>query len=718
MAVRYKGYLETAVGSMDPAVVKTASFELEELYNAGWSAAVRLTAASFDSIALGNMFRLSVRNRVTPGSAATLHLALLPADEGDGAGVATDGQTATIVRAWPCVITEIEPLTEGRVAHCMAKLVDPVSYLASRPVWGAYRASPLGQIVGGALSLAAGGDGKPTLNPTLPGMPPVHIEEAYRPELNEVPYAIAAGQPLGQWLDDLLGMLGLRAEMFGGANGRVSLRLTDRAHGGDDALEMGVIGNALGAGSVPARAGPSAARLAVKAIVARPAGGTRGGLLDDPTLGGFRYFGRRGGLGSLQTGAEIGVDEAGRRAGFAGETARAEMVMLEAGTGQPGFRPGRLARLDQSFLGFDTWQFGRVRHELHGNVYANDGTLMPAAASWHPPPPPVRSPRFVGGMVDGGLDEYLAHEPIPRDRLGRIPVSLAFTPTPVGLEAAFDTNFDRRITLDDFTDEEIGDFRNNATAWEADEQRLRNGEFADPHPGRNDDELEPDELQERNELRDKRTATLKYIAYQQAADVEAADHDSDGYVSMRDASVSNELSAILADPEQRTELERQWASYKAGTIDQDFTDPGENAAVKARTELLKEYGRLFDGTGPEGDPNLGLSDAEAAEYSAIRHDADVADEIWPPRIPLTVIEPMAGGLHGFIPGHRQGDICRVAVHHPLHAEIVGFQYRSNRRINQHLLDSTAGLVVEHLQSAWSGVVFRPTEELEGEGTTH
>lgn len=712
MAVRYKGYLETSPGSSQPGVVMVASFELDERYNAGWSAAVRLTAASFNPVALGSMFRLSVRNGVTPGNVATLHLALLPPPDAPA-----EQQNATIIRAWPSVVTAIEPIVDGHTGHCIVQMSDPVSHLASKPIWGAYRATSLGRMVGGALSLAAGGDGKPTLNPTLPGLPPIHIEEAFRSELNEVPYAIAAGQPLGQWLDDTLGLLGLRAEMFGGANGRIRLTLTDRAQGRDDAVEMRVIGNALGEGSVSSQAQPSAMRLAVDAIVARPLGDERGGLIDDPTLGGFRYIGRLGGLGSLHSG-EIGVDEASRRAGFARQTAQAEMVVLEATTRQPGFRPGRLAKLDQSFLQFDTWQYARLSHALHGNSYLNSGTLMPADASWHPPTPPVRSPRFVTGMVDGGVDEYVAHEPIPRDRLGRIHVSLAFVPTPVGLEAALDTNMDRRITVDDFTDEEIAQYTNNEAALDADVNGLRDGKLNDPYPGRSDDDLDATEMQKRNELRSKRATAVKYLAYTRAAAAKAADRDSDGYVSLRDKKVSPELQTVLANPDQRAELEKQWASHKAGTIDEDYTDPAENAAVKGRSELLKEYGRLFDGAGPEDDPNIGLSDTEAAEYAAIRHDADMADERWPPRIPLTVIEPMAGGLHGFIPGHRQGDICRVAVHHPLHAEIVGFQYRANRRISQHLVESTAGLVVEHLSSAWSGVVFRPTEELEGEGTTH
>ena len=52
-----------------------------------------------------------------------------------------------------------------------------------------------------------------------------------------------------------------------------------------------------------------------------------------------------------------------------------------------------------------------------------------------------------------------------------------------------------------------------------------------------------------------------------------------------------------------------------------------------------------------------------------------------PTPPLALLLPMAGALHGFVPGHRHGDICRVLVHHPFAAEVLGAQYRDDRRIN-------------------------------------
>lgn len=81
---------------------------------------------------------------------------------------------------------------------------------------------------------------------------------------------------------------------------------------------------------------------------------------------------------------------------------------------------------------------------------------------------------------------------------------------------------------------------------------------------------------------------------------------------------------------------------------------------------------------------------------------------------LPVINPMAGGLHGFVPDHRQGDVCRVVVHHPMTAEIVGFSYADHRRIAENVIDVSMGMVVGHHSERWSGLVFRPGAEVEEE----
>lgn len=739
MSVRYNGYLELP-GNEETNILPVSSFGVTERYNGGWRTIARISAASETPMSVGQMFGLAINQSMMPGTPAILHLALESDEEEEGEeGGGEDGgdegenegeNKGVIVRAWPSLITSIDPAvsSDGRTGNCDVHLVDPISYLLAQPVWGAYRACSAGEVVGGVLSMAAGGDGRPTIEPVMAGMPSLYVVELFRDSLNELPYAIACGQSLGEWLEDALGTLGLRMEFFGSANGRVSLTLTDSPPNGEP-VPMFVLGSKIAAngeddpGDTPGDAPGeiSAGALAIKSVDAYPSPIRRGGILDDPTLGSFRRFGQLGAIGNVQSGSGLDLDEAAMRASLGLAAAQAQMLIVRAETRQPGMRPGRIAEFNANFFGMKRWQVARVRHELRGNVYENAIDLFPAASSWHPPAPSSKPPRIVSAIVDGGRDDYMFHEPIPRDRLGRIPVAMSFLPTPTGAEALMlslaDSNEDLRITLADFESSQVDEYTNRKEHWDEEAEKLRAGEYDDPFPGRDDDELSDEEKTRREELAEKRATALKYVAYQWAKARDEADRDRDGYVSSRDEAVSEELKAELSDPAKRAEIEKQWEAYRTGKLEEAYPDESERAAVLARQPLLREYGALFgDGAGPEGDSGLGMTQEEQEEAASHRHDADMADERWPPRIPLTVVEPMAGSLHGFIPAHRHGDICRVAVHGPFHAEILGFQYRSNRQINANLVQSTAGLVVEHAESAWSGVVFRTTEELEAEGT--
>ena len=743
MTIVYEAYLEAT--SVNPSNwVPIGSFHMNEEYNAGWVGSAIVTLVSATTLTVGNVFQEMIEVDLTPGARTTLHLVLRsdrPDADRDAAESTGDSNepTGVIVRAWPCMVTNLEPFQgeDTTSASCTVHLADPLTYLSTRSIWGAYRATSVGQILGGVLSLAVGGDGKPTLTPALPGLPNVSISESCRDELDDLPYSIACGETLGEWLEDFLGLLGVRMEILGGANGSVGIKLTDRTATGN-AINMTVLLGTEERGASPGDPSPSpsgsapsgdtssgaasgeidAQQMAVTSIAAYPNISLRGGVLDDPTYGSIRNFGAPGAVGSVHSGVEVSVDEASTRAGFLVETARAEMLLLSTLSRQPVFRPGRLVQMDRRFMGFDTWQLSRVQHSFRrGGSYENSTVLLTASRVWHPLRPLPRPPRFVTGTVDGGQDRYDDHEPIPRDRLGRIPVTLSFVPTPTGEEALSlalaDTNEDQHITLDDFDSGTLEDYRTRSSYWIVEEQNYRAGEYDDPYPGQIDDDLTTEQVAERRRIRQKRNTALKYAAYRQAAIDRSEDRDQDGTLSLRDQEISNDLHNILADSDDRAELEQQWQSYKAGTIAEDFPDLADSSALDARLPMLREYGSLFDDSGPSSDQDLGLTQDEWTTALAVQRDAAVADERWPPRIPLTIIEPMAGSMHGFIPAHRHGDICRVAVHHPLYAEIAGFQYRSNRQINAQIVGATAGLVVEHdANAAWSGLVFRPAEDLE------
>ena len=678
MAPRYRARL-TRLGGQE-VDIRLAEFALREGYSAGWTGTGVIVGNGESPMTPGAMISAVLASGVLAGTAVGL---ALEADAGPSGGAN--------VRSWPCVVSGIRPFPIDEFsAGCNVRLVDPVSYLAEQPIWGAYRGVSAAEAVGGTLSLATGGDGKPTMTPVLAGLPPVRVVAEYRDALNMVPYVIAAGQRLGDWLADFLAMLGLRAELRGHEDGGTDLILTDSVPRGQP-FEMPVV---TPAGTDPPGPGSSGSIL-IRNHAAFPGAPLRGALLDDPSKGSARPLLTYGAVGTVLTDAELDVDEAAGRVYQAAKGVVAGMLALTATTRQPNLRPGEIVRLGRPTHGIADWQIPSITHELRGSVYENDVTLIRGDLAWHPALPLCRPPVYVSAVVDGGND-FDFQQPVPRDRLGRIKVKFPFTPTPVGEEAAelavADSNFDGRVTLDDFDDAESEAFGDNTALWEEEKAKYDAGEYNDPYPGKDDEELTGEQRQRREELLEKRKNAIAYRAFLRASRFDRDDTDRDGVLSGRDGLVSEALAEALRDEAERQRI-------------QDLWDARHETPIEANDEgsLVEEYGRLF------GEDH----DDVPEDVLAARADAQALADRWPPRIPLAVVKPMAGALHGFIVAHRHGDTCRVAVHSPLSAEIVGFQYRDDRKINAHLSTSVAGLVVEHnYDQAWSGLVFRRTEDME------
>lgn len=575
MTIQYQAQLVT-VGTENVTTVPVVGISLREEYINGWDGTALLVSRSEHPLTVSDMMNTVLASNVLPGQAMALRV-LTPAPEeaqeeeedssttttddtttatGDAAGAGGDSEPEEeegepeplIVRTWPSIISRIEPFENGedpRSAACAVDVVDPITYLSDRPIWGAYRAQSIGEMVGGALSLAAGGNGKPTLTPLLPDMPTVEIEEDFRDSLNLIPYSIASGQPLGEWLGDVLGMLGLQLELWGQTtDNSLRVRLTDRGASDDRPMDLKVSTQGVGV-DLAEPSTQNSGTIRITGFAGYPGVTQRGGIIDDPNQGAFRYLAPSRSIGTVIQASGVGLDEAFVQTRLPVRGAHSEMLLLSTISRQPGFRPGRIVQFTNvSVQGSTRWQLTRVAHSLVGGTYDNDATLIRADLPWHPPPPPSRKPVFVPGIVHGG-DDLAYHEPVPRDRLGSIPVMFPFLPL----------------------------------------------------PGQEEEE---------------------------------------------------------------------------------------------------------EGAGGSGSGSTGSG-----------LDAEVAAQQWPPRLPLTIVEPMAGGAHGFVPSHRQGDICRVAVYGPFYAEIVGFQYRGDRQLNPVAATASAGLLVEHnLQDAWSGLMFRPIVERE------
>ena len=660
--------------------LRVVAFGMQEGYSSGWhGTAVVVGSGGDEPLTAGGMMSAVMASGVLAGTAVSLNLMV--------SGGPIDGTT---VRAFPSVVSGLSPYPIDEFsAACNVHLVDPVGFLAEQPIWGAYSNVSAAEAVGGVLSLAAGGDGKPTLDPILPGLPAVAVVGHYREALDRLPYVIAAGQTLGDWLADFLATLGLRAELRGFGDGRLRITLSD-AKPWRAPLEMSVV---TAAGVDPGDS-DSYGPILIQGHSAFPGSPMRGALLDDPTKGSARPLVAYGAIGTVLTETGLDVDEASGRVYRSTLGAFAEMFMLSALSRQPRLRPGELVQLSRPFHGIADWQVSSVSHWLRSAVYDNDATLIRGDYAWHPELPLYRPPVYVSAVVDGGND-YDFHQPVPRDRLGRIKITFPFTPTPSPEEsmelAAADADGDGRVTLEDFDDEQVGAFTDDTVDWAAEQEKYDAGEYNDPYLDRNDADLTEEEKQKREEMLEKRKNVLAYRAYQKASALDQADADYDGVLSSRDALVSDELRDALRDEEQRQELEQQWAEREETPVE----DGG----------LAEQYGQLFG------------ADEEDLPEQVVAARTDAADEAdrWPARIPLSVVKPMAGALHGFIVAHRHGDTCRVAVHNPFTAEIVGFQYRDDRRINADLSRAVAGLVVEHnYAEAWSGLVFRRTEDMEGD----
>lgn len=753
MGFEMRARIRTSIG----LELNAAGLSIHEGYNVGWGGNLLVSAMREERpITSTEMMSIVMAHGAWPGSAATVEIYFRGGD--------LDGQVA---RRWPCMISSLTPQsTNDQIALCVIHVVDPVSMLAEATVWGAYRGTSLAEAIGGGLSLARGGPGEPTTTPALEGMPEFIVRGDHRSALEAIPYVIATGQTLGEWIARLVGMVGVRVRLDGSVEDTaITMTLEDGPP--KEAPKTMTIIDPLATEAITGDTsmyGPISIR-GQGAFTGRP---LRGGLLDDPTKGGAMPVLAPGPVETVIGQSDIDIDEASARL-YRNATGRyAEMLLLAIASRQHELRPGTVIEMDENVHGIRLWQVGAIQHVVRGTIYDNDATLMRGEVGWHPPIPDVPHPTMVNARVDGGSD-YTWHEPVERDRLGRVKVRMAFLPSAMGAKAAdlalADSDSDGTIETSDFSATKRASYEDESEQWEAALTDLESGALNDPFLGIASSELTEAQLKQREELSTARRKALEYRIYKQARARDQADADRDGVVSARDAMISNELSQALNDPEKRLALEEEWRAQEERkakealdldeepqTTSEDGTDGGSDGTDEETTDqggtgdgtddgnttideedvpelpeesltdsgsedadenavdpaLLAEYGRLF------GDV-ANLDPETDAELIDARKDAERMQDRWPPRIALQIVEPMAGALHGFISAHRQGDICRVAVHDPMHAEIVGFQYRGDRRINEELAGTLGGMVIEHnYGEQWSGIVFRRTEDLDTE----
>ena len=422
----YSATLQPLANTRRPTAVRR--FSVREYRAGGWVAEATVNPAPGPSNRniVFEAFRDALGDGMAPGEAVTLRLIA----SGDRQ---SESASAVLARAWPSVVRKllIEP-TADAVGNSIYKveICDPVTYLSARPIWGAYREVPLGPMIGGVLSLAVGGDGEPTLTPTLPGLPRLQIETHLRPPSGggaalassaqtpadyDLRYAIAVGEPLGLWLSKTLSRLGVRMETEVQQDGGLCLHLRDDVPAGDPlAMTFEAGGEA------------SATNATLYDMDAFPTYPSRAALQDNPTSD-IRRVGEPGAVGQVITAAGLGADEAAERAGFAAETHRLAQRTFRVVTKQSLIRPGwRIEFANSNVDGTNAWQMANVNHYFGSGGYHNLTYLQKDGEAWRPLIPADNGPMVVSATVDDG--ESGPGEPVERDRLGRIPMRFGFLP--------------------------------------------------------------------------------------------------------------------------------------------------------------------------------------------------------------------------------------------------------------------------------------------------
>ena len=705
----------TTIATRPDLVVGTRRFRLASLvasegYNIGWCAhAIFAFGVPGGGASRIDILATLAERGLSPGRRGKVNLRV----EAEGNEV-LHNQT---IRTWPCMVSQMVPLDseDDTRAICRIQLVDPLGYLASREIWGAYRDVSAAELVGGAIALAAGADEGPTTEVATAWLPTIRVRGRHRDALDVIPYAIASGETLGEWLARVLGTLGLRAELFAEDGGDTQVAyLTDAlAHRGSYEMHVERDGVELSDDEQGRDGG-----ISIRSRVAFPGNPLRGALLDDPTQGTPRVLAGFGPIGQVVQAQGADTDEVTERAWHEVRRGSCEALMVRAASGHPGIEPGCTITLNETINRIDHWQVASARHLVSEGAYDNDATLLRADIAWHPPQAESRGTVIVSAMVDHS-EESLYHEPVPRDRLGRINVRFSFLPPP-NMEVAYalaeaDTNRDGRITLDDYDETKQNDYTANAEEWETKAQAYENGEYDDPYPGIASEYLSEEQLAERENRAGQRQEAIAYIYYKRLAapppspeeGTQGGTADGSGTGGEDDdnptAEATGDESASETQDEQTgndgTRTEEQTPTGNGGTGTEEPTRNGN-----AGTEQSEE------GTQPSPEPRRFPN--PAAEADTLETPTPAEDR-WPPRIALPVVEPMAGAMHSFVGGHRQGDICRVAVHDPFSAEIVGYQYRDNRAINRDVVGAAAAIVVEHnFDDAWTGIVVRRIEDMD------
>ena len=335
--------------------VAVNEFILNETRGGGWFGYAVIYPAVGSTLTSTQMFTISLSQGFLPGTSVLLK-------------VRTSG-TTIMKRIWPSVITRVETndikVDQTGTPFCKIYFNDPLSYLGNSPIWGVYKDQSLEQMLGGVLSLAYGGDGNPTTNLTFNDLPILRIASRnLHKNIDTIPYAIAAGETLKDWLGAVFGRLGVRIEVKGNVDESVHLTLRDSA----PSVAEGVTAHSMVLTDSDIRGGENRFNLA--SLTARPIMEQRGAIVDNPTRGSVKRIGGAGPVGMTFYGENITIDEAQRRNKFSLERDIISAVTINGTSSKIDLYPGCLVTFGQDILEESDWQVVNVRHN-YGQTYTN-----------------------------------------------------------------------------------------------------------------------------------------------------------------------------------------------------------------------------------------------------------------------------------------------------------------------------------------------------------
>ena len=348
------------------------------------------------------------------------------------------------LRCWPSVITGVATKHHDEYPLCAVTLSDPVSALAQRALWLGWSNCAVEELFGAALSAAGLGDGRPTRNPVLENMPTIQLRAKVRDEIASVPYAIACGETLHDWCNEVLHELKARLEITSTDDGDVIVTVTDVPATQSDLNAGGAI-DVLVDHSV--RPSSRVVHLANPTMRSHPV--KAGMLLDNPSSGDAINAGRPGPIEDVLDEPYVKIEEAEARVGRKFLRGASAQLRVNAKGAHPAMMPGRtlnftwktnsaemnseeegqgeglseIQRERRRLFGAEHWQVCDVAHFYHRSAYFNRMTMEKGGSAWCPQRLRTPPARMVSAVIDGADKENGEH--VTRDALGWLPVRMA-----------------------------------------------------------------------------------------------------------------------------------------------------------------------------------------------------------------------------------------------------------------------------------------------------